>query len=179
MEEATATKSIEQQCIEMAAILGMDEPVREEVLRAAVADSTYAHNLLVCRGNQEYLGHLLANPPRVATRSDAGALSTATLARNAAESLMRWARTGFSTVPDAKYQQRLEACEQCPHLQTPPEDRAVLYSIAGARVRDKTVCGKCGCVVKVKARRVSDTCPDSHPEKAGLNRWGEPWQTGN
>jgi hypothetical protein len=178
MEDTTLTKSLAQQCAEMAAILGMDEPVREEVLRAAVADSTYAHNLLVCRGHREYLEHLLSNPPQVAPRQEEAALGTATLARNAAESLVRWARTGFSTVEEAIYRQRLEACAQCPNLQAPPEKRSTLYRLAGASANERAVCRKCGCVVTVKARRSSDTCPDPHPEHEGFNRWGDPLPAG-
>lgn len=173
MIETNTTETIEQQRIEMAAILGLDEPVREEVLRAAVADSTYAHNLLVCRGNEEYLTHLLANPPRLAARDDAAEISAASLVSNAAESLMQWARTGFSTVTDSVYRQRLDVCEQCPHLQVPPAKRRALYRIAGVSANERAVCGKCGCAVTVKARRTSDTCPDAHPTRQGFNRWDE------
>ena len=168
------TKSTEQQCSEMAAILGLAEPVGEEVLRAAVADSTYAHNLLVCRGEPEYLEYLLAHPPQQEEHHGAESISTVALARSATESLVRWARTGFSTVSEATFQQRLEACNNCPYLKVPPDHQRALYSFAGAASNEQTVCGKCGCVVTVKARRISDTCPDPHPERTGLNRWNEP-----
>lgn len=168
------TDSVARQCIDMAAILGVAEPVREEVLRAAVADSTYAHNLLVCRGDQEYLQHLLAHPPHADAAQGAELIGAGTLARRAAESLVRWGKTGFSTVSEERYRKRLEACTECPHLQSPPTTRVALYALAGAAANDRTVCGKCGCVVTVKARRTSETCPDAHPDHADLNRWGDP-----
>jgi hypothetical protein len=168
MQEST----IEQQRDELAAILGLNEPVTEDVLQAAVADSTYAHHLLVCRGNAEYLDHLLANPPHV--KSNGEIHSRTTLVRRAAESLVLWARTGFSTVSEETYRKRLDACSDCPHLKTPPENRSVLYRIAGAAATDRAVCRECGCVVTVKARRVSDTCPVAHASRPGINRWDEP-----
>lgn len=163
------------QCAEMAAILGIDRPVPEAVLRAAIADETYAHNLLVSRGHPDFLEHLLANPPPVASiEQGAAAIATVQLVRSAAESLARWARTGFSTVDSSTYQQRLAGCADCPHLQVPPETRSILYRLAGTAAQERAVCGKCGCVVTVKARRVSDTCPVAHPSREGLNRWLEP-----
>lgn len=164
--------TIEQQRIELAAILGLNEPVSEDVLQAAVADSTYAHHLLVCRGNAEYMDHLLANPPKL--KSNGEVHSRTSLVRRAAESLVLWARTGFSTVTEDVYRKRLDACGECPHLRTPPETKSMLYRIAGAAPGERGVCSECGCVVSVKARRVSDTCPVAHPSRPGINRWDEP-----
>jgi hypothetical protein len=174
MKKTAMTNNMEQQLIEMAAILGLDEPVSEEVLLAAVADSTYAHNLLVCRGEPEFLGYLLANPPRMDASNDTETFSTADLLGRAADSLVRWAKTGFSTVTEEIYRKRLMACNACPNLKIPPENQQSLYAIAGAGTNERTVCGKCGCVVTVKARRTSDTCPDYHPNRHDLNRWDEP-----
>lgn len=168
------TNDMKQQLIEMAAILGLDDAVSEEVLLAAVADSTYAHNLLVCRGEPEFMEHLLANPPQMDTSSDTETFSTADLLGRAAESLAHWAKTGFSTVSEEIYRKRLMACNACPNLRVPPENQRSLYAIAGADANKRTVCGKCGCVVTVKARRTSDTCPDPHPNRPGFNCWGEP-----
>jgi hypothetical protein len=160
-------------CVEMAAILGLDEPVPEAALRAAIADESYAHNLLVSRGHQEFLGHLLANPPAVRP-GGAESIGGMQLVKSATQSLARWARTGFSTVDESTYQKRLSGCAECHHLQAPPEARRILYRLAGTVGQGRAVCGECGCVVTVKARRVSDTCPVAHPEQQGLNRWLEP-----
>lgn len=167
------TRGSEQQLIEMAAILGLDRPVSEEVLLAAVADATYAHRLLVCRGEPEFMEYLLANPPKMDLNSDTESFSTAALIGKAADSLMRWAKTGFSTVSEETYRKRLMACNACQNLKTPPENQQPLYAIAGASANKRSVCGKCGCVVAVKARRTTDTCPDPHPERQGFNRWDE------
>ena len=175
MTEVVMTSgTIEEQCAELGTLLDLDGPVPEDVLRAAVHDVNYAHNLLVCRGNDDFLNYLIANPPKVDAAADANDIGTATLLARAAESLSRWAATGFSTVTKQRYSERLKVCASCPHLQAPPERRAVLYAIAGARSDSRDVCGKCGCVVTAKARRASDTCPDRDPERPGVNRWGEP-----
>ena len=175
MEPITAPDTMTQQRAEMAAILGLDQPVSEQVLKAAVNDEMYAHNLLVCRGEPGFMQHLLENPPVPAADSAAPAIGTTTLLRRAAESLTRWAKTGFSTVSEDIYQKRLAACDGCPHLTAPPAGyQQTLYALAGAP-QTRSVCGQCGCIVAVKARRSSDTCPDAHPIAAGLNRWDEPF----
>jgi len=164
---------LQEQCMEMAAILGLDEPVPEQVLRAALNDSNYAHNLLVVRNEQEYLKYLLANPPKN-VETQVKDIPAKTLVKRAAKSLLKWAATGFSTVSKETYQRRTDACKTCPNLRIPSSDQNILYSIAGA-VNNKSVCGKCGCVIVVKAKRSTDTCPDEHPLKPGLNRWEEPF----
>ncbi|SDA19779.1 hypothetical protein SAMN05216315_11240 [Nitrosospira sp. Nsp18] len=169
--ETIAVSSMEQQCMEMGATLGLNEPVSEAVLKAALADSTYANHLLVCRGAPQFLAHLLANPPEIAATES---LSTTTLLVNAGESLARWVKTGFSTVSEDTYRNRLQLCSACPNLTAPPEHQRTLYAIAGAAADERSVCSKCGCVASVKARRPSDTCPEPHPDRPGFNRWNEP-----
>ncbi|MBD0321453.1 MAG: hypothetical protein ICV87_14025, partial [Gemmatimonadetes bacterium] len=79
------TLSIDAQREELGAILGLDGPVEEEVLAAAVANDRYARNLLLCRGRPELMGPLLASPPRPAVRP--GAVE---LAAEGARALLRW-----------------------------------------------------------------------------------------
>lgn len=163
------------QRLEMGALLGLDGPVSERVFEAAIADETYAHHLLTCREEPSFLQHLLDNPPATQPAAQPANHDTTTLLRGAAQSLARWAKTGFSTVSEDVYRQRLAACGVCPNLREPPEGRnALLYAIAGAGADERSVCGKCGCVVSVKARRGSDTCPDAHPDAPDVNRWNEP-----
>jgi hypothetical protein len=107
MEATTLTRERE----ELGEILGLAEPVPEEVLSAAVEDGTYARNLLLCRRDPELLGHLLANPPR--RRADFGRVE---LAGRAAKALARWAKTGFTFVDEETRRRRLAACESCPEL---------------------------------------------------------------
>ena len=181
MEQLAGTQGIEEQTIEaqtieeqraiLGRILGLQEAVSEDVLTAAVADSTYAHNLLVARGRSKYLDYLLSHPPKMDSSDD---FSSGELMRRAGASLFRWARTGFSKVAEDRYRKRLEACHVCPNLRKPSENKKELYRLTGADVEKALVCGKCGCVVEEKARRVSDTCPDAHPQIKGLNRWEEP-----
>jgi hypothetical protein len=174
MNENTNENTLKEQCIEMAAILGLDIPVPETVLRTALADPNYAHNLLVVRNDTEYLTYLLNHPPPLAKREGKD-IPTSALVKRAAHSLLKWAGTGFSTVSTETYERRINACNTCPNLRVPSSDQNALYGIAGA-INNKSVCGRCGCVVKVKAKRGTDTCPDQHPFKSGINRWEEPYR---
>ncbi|WP_338551342.1 hypothetical protein [Paenibacillus sp. KS-LC4] len=59
------TGSIKEQCEQFGIILGLNGPVSEKVLFAAVHDASYAHNLLSARRSEMFLTHLLNNPPVV------------------------------------------------------------------------------------------------------------------
>lgn len=173
MKEINTAHPLEEQCTEMAAILGLEEPVTAQVLLSALANPVYAHNLLVCRNAPEFMQQLLKNPPAIIAE-DGVVPSTATLISNAAKSFARWAATGFSTVSNETYERRLNACDACPDLNVPPPKQGALYKMMGAKVDERKVCRKCGCVVSVKARRNTDTCPEPDPQNPGFNRWQEP-----
>jgi hypothetical protein len=172
---AASRHDVDEERAKLGAILGLDGPVPADVLAAAVRDPGYAQNLLVARGEPRFLARLLANPP-APPRPEAPP-SLTELATSAATSLSRWARAGFSTVDASRYDARMAACAACPHLQAPPESRRALYDLAGAKAGDRSVCGRCGCVVATKARRPHDACPDPDPQHPGRNRWGEPLPT--
>lgn len=163
-------EEIRAQCEELGRVLGLEAPVSREVLQAAVADSGYASNLLVARGQPRFLNVLLARPPRPQLAMP----SLRDLAVSAAASLSRWACTGFSTVSEECYAARLNACAACPNLSAPPEQRQWLYTLAGASPGQRAVCSKCGCVVTTKARLTHETCPDPDPANRSVNRWNEP-----
>jgi hypothetical protein len=143
------------QCEELGRILGLDGPVAEQVLYAALDDEAYARNLLLCRRQPALLAHLLEHPPERPRRQ-----TKAELAARGAGALVRWARTGFTVVDGATYERRLAACERCPDLQR---------TDAGNRV-----CARCGCRVDWKARLSSESCPASDPGAPELTRWREP-----
>jgi hypothetical protein len=136
-------------------ILGLDGPVPESVLIAAVENEDYARNLLLCRREPELLRDLIARPPHERRRF--GAVE---LAARGSRALARWAATGFTTVDDATYQRRMSACVQCPEL--------------SGQGSDRPVCSLCGCRVVWKARMTSESCPAASPDDPSLTRWGEP-----
>jgi hypothetical protein len=172
--KSNASGDLEQQCIEMGSLLGLNQPVSPAVLKAALVDPTYAHHLLVSRGAPHFMEHLLNNPPTPVPDNEDEGFSMPTLLFKAGASLSRWGMTGFSTVSDDTYHDRLQICGSCPHLKAPPDRQQTIYAIAGAATTEKSVCGKCGCVVATKARRASETCPDAHPDQLGVNRWNDP-----
>lgn len=168
MQLSAEHAGVGEKCREMGDLLGLGEPVREEVLYGALEDESYAHNLLVSRRHPAFLTHLLKNPPPTARRQEP---SNFALVQRAAMAMWAWARTGFATVDDATFENRYGTCQQCPHLQAKPDK--LLHKIAGGE-GDGKVCGLCGCPALRKARLATEACPDPHPTKPGLNRWEQP-----
>ncbi|MFE4512750.1 hypothetical protein ACFRMQ_00945 [Kitasatospora sp. NPDC056783] len=160
-----------QGCRELGRILGLDGPVPEGVWAAALADEEYARALLTCR-DPTRLQQLLRCPPD-ATGSD---LSAAALIAHGAQALARWSRTGFVEVDEETRRRRLAACAHCPYLRPGPQGKgtALLQTVAGIGLRDKSVCGLCGCLLARKSRLPSESCPAPHPTEPGLTRWDEP-----
>lgn len=164
-----------EQRSQFAEILGLGEPVSEEVLKAAVGNESYARNLLLSKENPEMLETLLNKPGRQGTQE----FSHATLVRKAATALLRWGKTGFALVNATVLEQRENACLSCPHLRSP---KGTLQQIMpSAQEKDKPgyrtgkkVCDLCGCNISNKIRLPSEACPDIHPEHYQLTRWGEP-----
>ncbi|MFD8480510.1 hypothetical protein [Kitasatospora sp. NPDC059673] len=156
---------------ELGRILGLDGPVPEGMWTAALADEDYARALLTCR-DPTRLQHLLRHPPSV-PGSD---LSAAALIAHGAKALARWGRAGFVEVDEETRLRRLAVCGHCPHLRPGPQGKgtALLQTVAGLGLRDKSVCGLCGCLLARKSRLPSESCPAPHPTEPGLTRWGEP-----
>jgi hypothetical protein len=172
MEDPQLSGNIKEQPTQSSVILGLGQRISDQVYHAAVADSAYADQLLQNRDKPEQLQQLLENPSHKNSESSA-AISTPGLIKAAANSLLKWGKTSFTTVTDEIYHNRIGACKTCPHFINPPEDKSLLYKIAGADVHAKSICSKCGCVIKTKARLSNDTCPDADVNKPGFNRWGE------
>jgi hypothetical protein len=175
VELQESNDQFEQQRIELAAILGLDAPVAPEVLKKAVVDPDYAYDLLVSRRSPEMLALVLrkASKPNKKAK-DEPELSTIDLVKSAAKSLAVWAQTGFSTVDDDQYRQRLQACSECEHLRAVPTEKSMLYRLTGIRIDEDAICGMCGCPVKLKARRTSENCPQPQLDQSGFSKWNEP-----
>lgn len=163
------TVSLSAQCEELGRLLGLDRPVSEAVMHAAVDNETYINNLLICRRRPDLLEFLLANPPR--PRQD---FTTGELFLKTSKALLKWARKGFTVVDDTTYRRRLDACHRCPDLVRPPESKRRLYAAIGAPADDRAVCAQCGCIMARKARLATEHCPALHPEQIGYSRWEEP-----
>lgn len=187
MQNVVMDNTIEEGRKEFATILGLDEPVSAEVLLAALADETYAHNLLVSRKEPAFLKHLLAHPPgspatTPATDSSAEVIETSNLELigRAGKALFNWGKVGFAVVDDETLKRREDACLSCPNLEEPQKLLQKLVGSAaspdkiGRRTGAKT-CRLCGCNTSKKIRLPSERCPDKHPVSEGLTRWGEPF----
>ena len=154
---------------ELTRTLGLEQPLGEDVVRAAAEDPIYAHHLRVCRNAPDLLRSLLANPPRARERVEASDLE---LIGKAAKALWNWRKAGFSKVDTATFERRWSACTACPHLVQPPD--RTLYRLTSFQEGDNRVCNLCGCVASRKVQLPTETCPTAHPDDPALTRWSEP-----
>jgi hypothetical protein len=162
---ASAAPSIATARSEFARLLGLDAPVDDGVLQAALDDESYASGLLDSRRDPAMLQRLLASPPAL-PQDDAKPPSAFLLARRATFALARWARTGFATVDTVQLERRQAACRACPHREAPAVERDAPRTTVAQALGS---CGLCGCPLARKTRMASERCPDTHT----LNRWGE------
>jgi hypothetical protein len=159
-------EELRQERLDFARSLGLKAPVSLAVLQAAMQDESYAHNLRVSSRTPALLKMLLAKPPDV--RAAGVRFTNAQLAGKALEAVGRWAKSGFSVVDAATLQRRREACDACPR-RSPAPDQLAYKLTPGAG----DVCAMCGCRIDAKIRLPSESCPDRHPTREGLTRWGE------
>lgn len=153
-------------------VLGLDNPVPQNVLVAALADSNYAKRLLMSRG-QPHMYDLLNNPPEKLSK-----ISPSSLIFKAGKALLQWGISGFPTVSKETLKKREDACLACPEL---VESTLALQKItASSKITDEVghrtgnkSCALCGCVIRNKIRLNTETCPQEVAETPGLNRWGE------
>jgi len=173
LSELKQITDVQEACAKFGQLLGLDGPVKPQVLYAAMEDADYARNLLLCRRNATMMASLLMQPTPVtapATSVDKNHSSLQLIAR-ATRSLVDWGKTGFSTTDATTYQKRLSACNRCDQLESAPDN--LMYKISLYKNEDKRTCKACGCVVSRKARLTSDTCPLEDAANPGFNRWGE------
>ncbi len=171
--------TLQEQCSQFAEILDLDEPVSEEVLKAALLNENYARNLLLSKESPELLAHLLQNPihERVGDKEH----SNVELIGKAAVALLKWSKTGFTMVNPVVLERRENACMACPNLREPKSalqkmiPSSALKNTIGHRT-GKKACDLCGCNVAKKMRLPSEACPDLNPENNSETRWGEPVQ---
>jgi hypothetical protein len=178
------TASLDEVRAEMGRFLGLDEPVPAVVVRRAVEDPLYAHELVISRNAPGFLRALLNDPgnaayaqaPAVAQPVEAGTeairRSNLGLAAKAAKALVKWGKGGFEQVDLPIYERRVSACKACPNLIDPPDQLA--YRLIRGEGFDRKICNLCGCVASKKARLETETCPGVDPRDPSINRWGEP-----
>jgi hypothetical protein len=168
------------QRLHMSELLGLDQPVSEAVLLAALEDSAYAHNLLVCRSNQRMLSHLLSHPPTQAApqvlepaEPEPAGPSNLELVGKAAGAFVTWAKAGLPSLAPEDLRRRQDACLACPSIADVPADR-LLHRVARSRgpLGDK-ICHRCGCNLGRKTAIATESCPAPHPLEPGMTRWGE------
>ncbi|CAN5901550.1 hypothetical protein BH11BAC7_BH11BAC7_31260 [soil metagenome] len=165
-------QSFAEKCRTFGYVLGLENPVPENVLAAAIENPDYAKRLLMQRGS-DHLYDLLNNPPEKRAK-----ISPASLISKAGKAIVLWGLSGFPTVSKQVLEKREDACIACPHLKA---STLVLQKItasskisntAGHRTGNKS-CAICGCVIRNKIRLETETCPMEDAANPGMNLWGE------
>lgn len=181
--EQGSWQSVADQCVRLGEMMGMDEGVPEHILVTALDDEEYARQLLASRNAPVWRDYLLKHPPK--TDSDTEEItktksthSNLQLMSRAGKALLRWGRIGFTAATPELLARRENACLNCPHLR--PSSSSLEKLASTAEFKDEVgerlgnlVCGMCGCGARNKIRLPSESCPDTHPEETGYNRWGE------
>jgi hypothetical protein len=169
-------ETIADKCKTFAYMLGLDTPVTERVLIAALENPGYGRRLLASSENEKTLYDLLNNPP--ITNASSSHFSNGALLNKASKALMKWAISGFPTVPKDVLKKREDACLACPNL-TEPSTMLQRFSAPshqdtgiGSRTGNK-ICLSCGCVVRNKIRLATEACPERSAGGEDKNRWGE------
>lgn len=172
--EVDETTSWEEVCKRFGEFLGLETAVQSGVLRRAMEDPLYAHDLITSRNTPGFLAVLLRDPQNNEYEPvrTADKKSTAELVAKASEAFFKWGKAGFSTVDDETFEQRWSACTSCEHLSEPPDQLA--YKIIASKKSDRRVCNACGCVASRKAKLPTEKCPVASPVNPGMNRWGQP-----
>ena len=163
---------------ELTALLGLGETVSDRAYFRAVNDRTYLHNLLCSRGTPllETLlndtGDYFSDKQPINHKNTKVNRSPDKLLLRFAKSMIKWGKSGFAKVDEATYNRRLAACSTCNLLSSVPNQ--FLYKLVKNKHGHSGICASCGCIVSKKALIATDTCPEKHPGKPGINRWGEP-----
>ena len=115
--ELTALKNLDlpEACLHFGNILGLEQPVAQGVLFAALEDEDYARNLLLARRSPELLNMLLKQRTNyksatIQPNDRNHEYSNLELMGKLGKSLLKWGATGFSTVTNEVYAKRLAAC---------------------------------------------------------------------
>ncbi|HTL82942.1 MAG TPA: hypothetical protein VL651_14610 [Bacteroidia bacterium] len=168
-------ETIGDRCRTFAYMLGLDEPVPERVLTAAIENTGYMRRLLASTNNIPALYDLLNNPPSPVVRNS---FSNSELIAKAGKALMKWAVSGFPTVSKEQLKKREDACLSCPNLSE--ATHSIQRFSASADVTEKVgwrtgnrACASCGCVVHNKIRLATESCPEHISGNENINRWGE------
>lgn len=172
--------SIEEQCKDYGILLGLENPVSEQVLKTALENEEYARNLLMAKQMPSFLRLLLDNPPdsKKTKTIITDNVPDRQLLKNGAKAILKWAKTGFSIVAIDVIERRENACLGCPNYSEPettlqkiiPSNK--ITKEVGRRTGNNT-CNLCGCSISKKIRLTSESCPDKHPTKSGYTRWNE------
>src|SRR3546814_12573646 len=101
------------------------------------------------------------------------AQSSVQLSAKAARALGKWGASGFRKLDPAEFEARWATCQACPNLTAAPH-QIVYQGLKILGSEDQSICGKCGCTAKAKARLSTETCPDIDPDAPTRTRSGQP-----
>ncbi len=179
--DVSDVKSWDEVCVRFGRYLNLPGPAPSAVVRRAMEDNQYAFHLVQSRHHPKRIERLLQDRRNTAYEAAAAeseaaapdAPSTTELVKRATTAMFKWAKSGFTQVAPAEFEQRWGACQRCPDLEAAPEK--TIYKIVAVVSSDTRVCGRCGCVAHRKALLSTESCPGADPARPGFNRWGQPF----
>jgi hypothetical protein len=156
--------------------------VSDAVLKRVSQEPVLLHHLVVTQQDPELLRYAVlaleaatareqeqARPRAAGSGETAPAVGSGEIMVRAATALGRWVGSGFRKTDAVQAESRLRRCAACPHLRE--IDVTGAYRLLSSAKRD-LICNLCGCLVRNKARLVTETCPDTSWGPSG--RWETP-----
>ncbi|MBE9246549.1 hypothetical protein IQ223_19230 [Microcystis aeruginosa LEGE 00239] len=152
--------------------LDFEGELDDALLQKLVSDPLFKHHFIICKSNPKMLSLLLQSTLKKQYLNEGvSEHSTGELIKHGLEALAHWGRSGFSTVSDEVYVQRMAACRVCPHHVDAPNH--AIYKFSSLGLKDDKICSLCGCNVARKARLTTEKCPSASLENPEISRWGE------
>ncbi|EJN32517.1 hypothetical protein [Pseudomonas sp. GM80] len=178
-----AFASVKDACAQLGQYLGLEKPITREVFAAIIKNPGYATNLFIARPAPAFRDYLLAHPDHGESITGNSVepvparyveLDNRALLKKAASSFVAWSREGFKAADNDLFEQRISACNACPHQTDTPDRLAYRIGAALTGASNRKICDLCGCVTGKKARLSHEKCPGDDPRRPGLSRWGDP-----
>ncbi len=168
--------SLDAVCARFGEFLGLNQPVKTNVMKRVLEDQLFAHDLISCRNTPGFLSVLLNDPVnnQYEVSHEVEDHSTLELTSRITKALINWGKAGFSKVDPKIYTKRMSACEGCSHFVEPP--RKLIYKLIKKVNKEAKICNLCGCVASRKALLPSESCPAPHDKLPGMSKWEEPLQ---
>jgi hypothetical protein len=141
----------------------MEEALPIPVVVKAMTDPLYLHHLITCKADDFMMRILTDEATNYSTSSGSSTIENTVLFKNAAAAALKWLISGAKLASESEYKSRINACRSCPHISLAPS--TYLYRL----IKSQLICSLCGCDIEIKAKILTEQCPDKQYSQNG--RW--------